>query len=123
VQVEAIILVYGRDHALLDTRKMLLQKTGLEVLIATELAQTYQVLADRRPDLLVLCHTVPCDEAKILLEDTMLRGSKLNNIILTSHGRGCSVAHGGFAVDTCDGPKALLASVKQILGLENYAAG
>jgi len=121
VLFELTILVYGRDHALLDTRKMLLQKTGLEVLIATELAQTYQVLADRRPDLLVLCHTVPCNEAKLLLEHTTLPGSKLNNIILTSHGKGCSVTHGVVVVDTRDGPKALLVSVKQILRLENYA--
>lgn len=115
-----VILVYGRDPKLLHSRGLLLQKTGLEVVQAIELMQAYQLLIERSPVLLVLCHTVTPEDAESILNKAAGMVSAPKNIILTAHGEGCSVANRGASVDVCDGPKALLMTVKKTLNLESY---
>ena len=91
----AVILVYGRDPKLLHSRGLLLQKTGLEVVQAIELMQAYQLLLDRSPVLLVLCHTVTPEDAESILDKAAGMVNSPKSIILTAHGKGCSVADRG----------------------------
>ena len=116
----AVILVYGRDPKLLHSRGLLLQKTGLEIVQASELEQACQLLIERSPVLLVLCHTVTQEDAECILDKAAGIKSAPQSIILTAHGKGCSVANCGTSVDVYDGPRALLASVKNVLHLESY---
>jgi hypothetical protein len=58
------ILIYGRDPALLETRRMLLASAGFEASTVSSIQQLRQSLRRAEPpyELIILCHTVPTDE-------------------------------------------------------------
>ena len=56
------ILSIGRDPLLLESRKLLLEATGCEVVTATSLDAALAACAEYRFDAAVLCHTLKEDE-------------------------------------------------------------
>ena len=62
-----VILIFGRDPTLLETRGWLLKRTGALVLSATGLAEVEQIAAIRPISLLVVCHSVPPVDCQNLL--------------------------------------------------------
>lgn len=58
------ILIYGKDSALLETRRLLLASSGFRVRTVSSLDQFRSIVnANWSPfDLFILCHTIPEDE-------------------------------------------------------------
>ena len=79
-----IILIYGRDASLLDTRQWVLEHVGCEVLTSTELAKVSEILRSQDIDLLILCHSLSRAESKSALSVAHLFRPKLKNLIMTA---------------------------------------
>lgn len=61
------ILCYGHDQTLLDTRRMILE-LSYRVETATSLAEVARFGGILKVDLVVLCHTVPEEEARRVIQ-------------------------------------------------------
>jgi hypothetical protein len=72
------ILTYGRDEVLLRTRRAVLQTAGFQSDIAQSPREIldYISTSDRNYHILILCHSVPADEQRLIGEaakDTGIR--------------------------------------------------
>ena len=63
------VLCYGHDELLLMTRQWLLERTNCAVMIAMSHAEFRKKLSLRRPDLVVLCHTLLPAECEDVMKD------------------------------------------------------
>ena len=60
------ILVFGTDRDLIETRRLVLEHSGFDVILASSVEQTTAILSSRRFDLLIVCHSVSyarCEDA------------------------------------------------------------
>jgi CheY-like chemotaxis protein len=63
------ILLVGQDHRLLDTRAAVLRQTGANVTISGG-AEARKVVLSENPDLVVLCHSLPVEDAESVADET-----------------------------------------------------
>jgi len=105
------VLIYGHDPLLLRTRELLLRQAGLEVWVSDVGEEIHQILSARPIDLLILCHTVDCDERAATL--AAMRASQKNPAILflTADYRNPFVPEDASVFSTLDGPYGLLQTV------------
>ncbi len=113
----ACILVYGRDHKLLETRCLVLESTGGAVHATTKLLEAERILEENHPDLLVLCYTLTAtDQAEILASAQRFRPG-IKTLVLTADGQR-ETGEGDH--DIFAGARAFKAKVVEVLA-ENRA--
>jgi DNA-binding response OmpR family regulator len=61
------ILAFGHDTTLLQTRELILQHDGFDVVTASEYAEASRILSEQPVDLVLLCHTVREAERQSML--------------------------------------------------------
>jgi DNA-binding NtrC family response regulator len=111
------ILIYGRDAALLETRRLLLESAGFTVATALELAAITQLLSGPAFDLSLLCHTLSHDERETLMSVAQRVRPEMKFIVMSAPGvaQGDSGRHS--VVDVFDGPEKLVNKVKSMVGV------
>jgi DNA-binding NarL/FixJ family response regulator len=62
------VLIHGHDMQLSTTRQLILEMDGIEVFQSANPAEARDLLIRERPDVMVLCHTVP-----LAMRDCLLR--------------------------------------------------
>ena len=120
-ELPARLLLYGRDAALLGTRRMVLEKVGFQVWTATLLSEVRNTLATEQIDLIILGHTLSIEQSEEALAAAQPYGSALKIFILAEDRSVWDrVDHhevlGPF--DPFEGPDALIAAVKRALILQ-----
>ncbi len=116
-----VIVVYGHDQSLLDTRTWVLQGAGYQVSQASHISDLEQTADERSVALVVMCHTLSgeeCDETRTLLDHR----PGVKRLLITAN-RPLSVQ--GMdepAVSAFDGPRALLDRVAKILSANQGGA-
>ena len=109
----ACILVYGRDHRLLETRRMVLESTGGDVHATTKLLEAEQILREQHPTLVVLCYTLSGPERAAILSSAQHLRPDIKTLVLTADGQPES-SEGDHDIFT--GARAFKARVVEILG-------
>jgi DNA-binding NtrC family response regulator len=111
----AAILVYGRDDRLLETRRWVLERSGLKVCTTTELSDVEQILATEPIVLFVLCHTLSPEESDASLLKAHALRPQMKNLVLTANTPLGSLGSREEVVSAFEGPRTLLAAVERLL--------
>ena len=115
------ILIYGRDPQLLNTRRLLLEKSGHQVRVTMDINQVDRVADLMAVDLLIFCHSLSpeqCDQALVFAH---ARWPKVKVLVLTAGLAGCSDALSDKVLDAMQGPAKLISTVSQLVPLEATA--
>jgi len=110
----ASVLVFGRDHQLVHTRSLILEKAGFHVRTATSLPDIQQ-LSEPTVHVMVLCHSLSkqeCDEALIITHE---RWPQIQTIALVSGSSDCGSDSADTVMEATDGPAKLISAVRSHL--------
>ena len=84
---EATVLIYGRDPVLLETRRLILARSGLKPVTVLDLPQAHRIIKSLNVDLLILCSSVSDEESVLVLEELRRLGkSKTKTLVLRKDG-------------------------------------
>jgi hypothetical protein len=106
------VLVIGRDQQLLESRAWVMEKGDFEVLITTDLKQAEQLIAGKKVDFLMLCHSLGEEEATSIVRQVRIDRPNMPVLLLTSIPRPFPLPVEIF--DVRRGPRALLTRCAQV---------
>jgi hypothetical protein len=86
--VPILILLFGRNAGLLETRKRVLEPEGYRVSMASDLSTAKHVLREKQIDLLILCHSLSMEERGRALALTD-RWPIMRSLVLTAGDDSC----------------------------------
>lgn len=116
-----LILLYGSDRRLIETRELVLRRAGFDVHAAMQLSEFEQAGNRSTPEVIVLCHTLmqkECDEA---LKVVRSRWPKAQQLVLTAGSRGCTDRNVSDVMDAADGPEQLINHVAHLVSGQNVS--
>ena len=109
------ILVYGRDHRLLETRGWVLEQAGYRVLTALTLAEVERIAASESIDLLLLCHSLSVEDSEKALIAVSATHPEMKRLLMTANTPLCPIGENDRVLSAFDGPKALAAAVYELV--------
>ena len=109
------VLIYGTDRGLLSTRRMVLEQTGLEVAVASEMVEVERLVRESAVHLLILCHTLRNDEREAAIAVVADAWPDAKSILLTKNYAAQDADRSRIVVNSATGPRGLLATVAQVL--------
>ena len=118
----SVILIFGRDTTLLETRAWLLKRTGSPVLSATSLSEVEVISATRRISLLVICHSVSPEDCQSLLAALNQIQPDVKKLLMTANTALPPLGQVERTQSAFDGPAALLATVQGMLPVDSHAS-
>ena len=117
---QIVILVYGRDPHLLETRRRLLELSGARVGIATDISDIVQLDPAEQIDLIVLCHSLSREQCDRALEIAHRRWPQVQILVLTSGECGCHAEYADQVADISEGPAYLLNTVANLVRSQDH---
>jgi DNA-binding NtrC family response regulator len=111
----SLVLMFGRDSLLLQTRQWLLQSVGYRAHIARELAEVEDVLSRGEVELLVLCHTLAGEECEQAIALLQRWSPSAKCLVLTANGCSCLAALCEESTQARDGPRKFVAKVTTLM--------
>jgi hypothetical protein len=115
------IVMMGRDLELLRIRRMLIERDGHKVLVATEPDALYSIVASL--DLLIFCHTLAAAEGKLACEIAEARWPGVSELALISWYDTPHLYPRAQRFYITDGPGKLLSTIEKLLSSKPlYAA-
>ena len=118
-----VLMLYGHDPALLETRKWVLQTRGYHVAQITGLAEIDRVALKSDVRLLILCHPLSAAETKAALNRATARWPEVKHVVLGAADSRYPTGVLGGLLYTKEGPGKLLMMVKELLEPEAPLAG
>ena len=115
MQSATYILVYGRDMALLDTRRLVLESAGFTTKTAGTQSGLAQELAVGQVVLCILCHTLSPEERRSMLEIIHYARPESKVLVLQANKNGYDLTSTDPVVSIFDGPAKLVATVQDIM--------
>ena len=109
------LLLCGLDPLLLDTRKLILERCGYQVSIASNPVNAQRIIQSRRVDLVILCHSLSTDECDQVRAIASLHSPETKILTLTAGFKGCRGGMISQIFDTSDGPAKLIFFVEHLL--------
>ncbi len=116
---QPIIVVYGHDPTLLDTRTWVLERAGYRVLQASQFSELEQAADSLSVDLVVMCHTLTpqqCEEARASLQRQQPATKRL---LITTNRLFSLQAMGEPVISAFDGPRALIDVIEKVLSAKD----
>jgi DNA-binding response OmpR family regulator len=108
------VLLHGHDAVLLDTRRMVLEVQGFEVLSSMQESTVLKALVSRRIDLLILCHTLSKEECDHLLDSAKRYQPAMKRLVLYLGYPACGIHEEGI-LSALEGPAAFAHTVNHLL--------
>src|SRR5689334_8685916 len=109
------ILNISYDASLLKTREELLKREGFEVVSMVGYAAAVEAAKSSQYDLAIIGHSIPLEEKRKLAYELKSHAERIPILSLRRHGT-TPVAEADFSLEASEGPAALIAMVKKILG-------
>ena len=116
-----VIVVYGHDQSLLDTRTWVLQGAGYEVSQASQLSELEQTADERSVALVVMCHTLSGEEWDAT-RTALDHRPGIKRLLITANRPLSGQGIGEPAISAFDGPRALLDLIGKILSANDGQA-
>lgn len=118
------VLHLGYDSLLSEARAHVLENAGYRVLDASDVAAAQRFCRGMTVDLLIVCHSVPPEDAEAVIAETRKRRPHVPVLVvhvggLTSPQR----AQANGFVDGLRGPEHLIARVGNFLGADQHPSG
>lgn len=111
----ANVLVYGKDERLLDTRRMVLEKSGYCVRMASKLTDIGYV-DEVDVELLILCYTVSMEECGRAIARCQVRWPAAKSLFLSVGTMEGARSLSSEVLNALDGPEKLISTVGKIVG-------
>lgn len=109
-----MIVHYGRDLSLLQTRGKVLETAGFSVSSTQEPAEVDALLGGHMPEMLVLCHSLPLDQREAVLQQMRSRWPRMKSLLVAKNST--QVCREPVEmVHNSEGPWALVLRVKDLL--------
>ncbi len=118
-----VLLHFGYDGLLSEARAVVLEQAGYEVVLAHSGNDALRVIKSRSVDLVLVCHSVPPEEAQPVLAE--IRRLRPRVPILAVHVGGLTQPERRYAdgfVDGLRGPDHLLARISTFLSTADSSA-
>ena len=109
------ILVYGRDHRLLETRGWVLEQAGYRVLTALTLAEAERIAEIETVGLLLLCHSLSVEDYEKALTAVSTIHPDIKRLLMTANTPLCPLSPDDRVLSAFDGPRALVAAVHELV--------
>jgi hypothetical protein len=119
---QPVILIFGRDSTLLETRGWLLERTGALILSATSLLETEGIAAQYNISVLVICHSVSQDDCEHLLTAMNRIQPKVKKLLMTANTSLGPLGQEEQTLSAFAGPAALLDRVHAMLPSDSAEA-
>ena len=111
------ILMYGHDHSILETRTLVLQKSGYRVFQASELASACALLAEFPIQLCICCYTLSKEECEGIGAYAQAFRPDLRFLVLAAGTVLCNLPlERMFSV--FEGPRQLVATVQSMVPVQ-----
>jgi hypothetical protein len=114
-----VVLIYGADHQLLETRRWLLERAGHTVTTCSSL-EPEDLQEEVR--VLIFCHTIVPVERLKLLETVRALRPELKIVTMSLERSGYGSATGEHFVGPFEGPERLLHTVRNVFSTEGTTA-
>ena len=111
--MKPLVLQYGHEARLLDTRGWVLESAGFAVRSAADRAEACRVLAAEPIAALILCHTLSFAEREEILAAAHARKPGLRSVILNANGSGHAGDGSDLVLRNLAGAGALIGAVRQ----------
>lgn len=118
MRAQSVIVVYGHDQSLLDTRSWVLQGAGYRVLQVSQNSELEQASNAPSVALLLLCHTLTqeeCEGTRAFLD----RRSGIKRLLITANRPLSPQTMSDPVVSAFDGPGALIDMVDKVLAAKD----
>jgi DNA-binding response OmpR family regulator len=109
----ASVLVFGRDHQLVHTRSLILQKAGFLVHTAASLSDIQNLPSTPTIDVMILCHSLSMQDGNDALCLTHDRWPDIQTIALVAGSANGGTHSTDAIMETHDGPAKLIDAVRQ----------
>ncbi len=109
------ILVYGRDHRLLETRSWVLEQAGYRVLTALTLTEAERIAEIESVGLLLLCHSLSVEDYVNALTAVSTIHPEMKRLLMTANTPLCPLGPDDRVLSAFDGPGALVAAVQELV--------
>ena len=116
---QPVIVVYGHDQSLLDTRTWVLEGAGYQVSQASEFSELERAAGSQVVGLVVMCHTLTpeqCDETRASLQNYR---PSIKRLLITANRPIAIQAVGEPTISAFDGPRALIDMVAKVLSAKD----
>jgi DNA-binding NtrC family response regulator len=119
---QPVILIFGRDSTLLETRGWILERTGALILSAASLLETEQIAAQYSISLLVICHSVSQEDCEHLLTAINQIQPNVKKLLMTANTSLGPLGQEERTLSAFAGPAALLDTVQTLLPVNSAEA-
>jgi hypothetical protein len=109
------ILMYGKDEQLLDTRRLVLERSGYRVIVGTTLSEVRDLGANGI-GLLIFCHTVSAEESERVTALAQERWPGTRKLFMSVGELGGPMTSSDDVVSATDGPEMMIAAVGRVVG-------
>jgi len=111
------VLLYGHDSSVSDTRRMLLESASYQVYAARNSEEALKCILISSIEILILCHTVPCELAESLSVLARAIQPSIKILVLSAGGQSPHQYLADGTHDTCDGPAKFMAKVRSVAAI------
>ncbi len=112
-----LILIYGRDAHLLDTRGWVLEQAGYRVMTLSGLSEAQQVAEAQEARVLVLCHSLSRADCQAAVEMAEAVAPQMKILTLAAG----SAAYTEPSMSSFDGPRRLIEEVGKLCAGDTHA--
>jgi len=109
------ILVFGRDAFLLDTRAMVLENAGFNVIKTNGVADAEAILETQDVALVVLCHTLSGENREAVVKHANSLKPVVKTLLLTASAPVRLEAAPTAILSAFDGPETLVETVDNLM--------
>ena len=112
-----LILIYGRDAHLLDTRCWVLEQAGYRVLSVSDLSEAQQAAEVEEARVLILCHSLSRADCQAAVEMAEAVAPQMKVLTLTAG----KAAYTEPSLSAFDGPRRLIEEVGKLCAGNTHA--
>lgn len=115
MNTSGLLLTFGRDAQLLETRALVLEKAGYRVQQTTSLPEMERALTQATFNLVILCHSISGVECSSALSTIHRQTPPPPCLVLTTGQSACADSLSENLLNPMEGPAKLIAKVKHLL--------
>jgi len=109
------IVIFGRDPALLESRRWVIEHAGFKVLTISKVAEAERLIQAENPELVILCHSLSAELCLEMVAFVHNTRPQIRILIMSAGTETCAPGDRDEAISSFEGPRSLIAAVKRLV--------